>query len=86
LHPLGKKGVRISSEKYSVVKDATLESLREDGDASRKHLKKEVERKLGGRFMGSISWYFTPVKLDMEARGIIIVEKGHHGHNCSGEH
>jgi hypothetical protein len=30
-----------------------------------------VEKKLSGTFDGSVPWYFTTVKLDMEARGEI---------------
>ena len=28
-----------------------------------------------GKFKGSIGWYYTTVKLDLEARGIIIVDR-----------
>jgi hypothetical protein len=34
-------------------------------------LGKAVRRRLEGTFEGSISWYYTTVKLDLEARGII---------------
>lgn len=36
-----------------------------------KALMEDVEAKLAGRFEGSIPWYVTTVKLDLEARGEI---------------
>lgn len=38
--------------------------------AQRKDLTEEVRHKLAGHFDGSISWYVTTVKLDLEARGM----------------
>ncbi len=36
-----------------------------------------VEQKLRGRFGGSIPWYYTAVKLDLETRGeILCTRKG----------
>ena len=69
LHPGGKQGVRISRDKYHVVRGAILEVLREHGELSFRDLGVAVNDKLRGKFEGSILWYLTTVKLDLEARG-----------------
>ena len=72
LHPeAGKQGVNINEEKYGIVRDAILETIREHGTITFQELTKEVNRKLEGHFDGSISWYVTTTKLDLEARGTI---------------
>jgi hypothetical protein len=35
-------------------------------------LPSEVDQKLEGKFEGSITWYVTTVKLDLEARGLLV--------------
>lgn len=67
----GKSGVNISKRKYDVTREAILESLRANEEMTFKDLTEDVRRKLEGRFDGSISWYVTTVKLDLEARGQI---------------
>jgi hypothetical protein len=69
LHPQGKQGVRISKEKYEVVRDAILNALRTNGELTFSDLTLAVQEQLRGHFDGSISWYVTTVKLDLEARG-----------------
>lgn len=71
LHPQGKQGVNISRAKYEMIKNAILEILRENGEMSFSALGDAVKAKLEGQFEGSVSWYFTTVKLDLEARGIL---------------
>ena len=72
LHPeQGKSGVNVSREKYDAIRAAILESVRDHGEITFKDLTQEVRRKLEGTFEGSISWYVTTVKLDLEARGLI---------------
>jgi len=72
LHPEpGKSGVNISRQKYDAIRAAILESIRDHGEITFKDLTQEVRRKLEGTFEGSISWYVTTVKLDLEARGLI---------------
>ena len=71
LHPTGKKGVNISKEKYDVVKAAIIKALQTQGEMTFYGLNDEVGHQLEGKFEGSIGWYYTTVKLDLEARGII---------------
>ena len=71
LHPAGKAGVNIDRGKYDTVREAILQSLHEHGTLTFGDLTEEVRGKLEGTFAGSISWYVTTVKLDLEARGEI---------------
>jgi hypothetical protein len=71
LHPDGKQGVNISKEKYETIRQAILSILGEQRETLFKDLAAEVERNLEKDFDGSISWYVTTVKLDLEARGLI---------------
>jgi hypothetical protein len=71
LHPQGKSGVNISKAKYDTISRAIQDSLRTHQSMTGKEVTEEVRRRLGGRFDGSISWYVTTVKLDLEARGVI---------------
>ncbi len=72
LHPDGKQGVNISKEKYETIRQAILSILGEQGETFFKDLPAAAERKLDRAFDGSISWYVITVKLDLEARGLII--------------
>ena len=71
LHPAGKAGVNIDKQKYDTVREAIILSLREHDTLSFGELTAEVRKRLEGTFAGSISWYVTTVKLDLEARGEI---------------
>jgi hypothetical protein len=71
LHPQGKSGVNISKAKYDTMSRAIQDSLRTRRSMTFKEVTEEVGRMLEGSFDGSISWYVTTVKLDLEARGII---------------
>ncbi|MHA2005422.1 MAG: DUF6958 family protein [Candidatus Thorarchaeota archaeon] len=71
LHPSGKNGVNIELIKYNQIKSAILESIQEVEAIGFKDLRNTVRTRLEGAFDGSISWYYTTVKLDLEARGII---------------
>jgi len=70
LHPQGKRGVNISRSKYETMKKTILEIL---GKTELTHAKltTAVEKKLKGKFDGSIPWYMEGTKLDLEARGVI---------------
>ncbi len=69
-HPQGLQGVNINKEKYDQVKEAIISALKEKKELTFTELRKEVEQRLKS-FEGSISWYYTTVKLDLEARGIL---------------
>ena len=72
LHPAGKAGVNIDRQKYDVVREAILEAVRTNGTITFSDLTAEVRSRLEATFAGSISWYVTTVKLDLEARGEIV--------------
>jgi hypothetical protein len=71
LHPDGKKGVNIDKKKYDAVKSAVLASIRDNGEIFFRDLSTAVEVHLPEWFEGSVGWYTTTVKLDLEARGLI---------------
>ena len=73
LHPEGKKGVRISVQKYEMMKEAIISILEEKGETRWKELGPLVKERLEGRFDGAVMWYFTTLKLDLQTRGIINV-------------
>lgn len=70
LHPAGKSGANILKTKYEAVASAILDALA-DGELAFQSLTEAVQQRLAGNFEGSISWYVTTVKLDLEARGQI---------------
>lgn len=65
-----KQGTRIDKAKYDMIRGAILDILNENGTYLFKNLADEVGRRLPN-FDGSIGWYTTTVKLDLEARGEI---------------
>ena len=71
LHPEKKQGVNISKEKYDVIRTAILCVLRSHKEITFMNLSRAVEKEINGKFDGSVMWYVTTVKLDMEARGEI---------------
>lgn len=72
LHPeVGKRGANISRAKYDMIRQAILDAIRSQGAISFQGLVSLVEYNLRNRFEGSIPWYITTVKLDLEARGEI---------------
>lgn len=64
-----KEGVSIDKLKYETIREAILTTLG-NGPVPFKDLPIQV-KKLCPDFDGSISWYVTTVKLDLEARGVI---------------
>ena len=82
LHPQGKAGVSIEKVKYERVRDAVLGILAEAGSegvrvrnvktAEEPDLTELVAPRLGDDWEGSVGWYVTSVKLDLEARGELV--------------
>jgi len=71
LHPEKKQGVNISREKYEMIRKAILSALHKQNEITFKNLSCAVEKEVNGNFEGSVNWYVTTVKLDLEARGVI---------------
>jgi hypothetical protein len=71
LHPEKKQGVNISREKYELIRKAILSTLRAQKEMTFMDLSRAVEQEVNGNFEGSVTWYVTTVKLDLEARGQI---------------
>ncbi len=71
LHPEKKQGVNISREKYEVICQAILTALRAQKEMTFMNLSRAVEKEVNGNFEGSVTWYVTTVKLDLEARGLV---------------
>ena len=69
LHPEKKQGVNISKEKYEIIRKAILSTLHAQKEMTFMRLTHAVEKEVDGQFDGSVSWYVTTVKLDLEARG-----------------
>jgi hypothetical protein len=71
LHPEKKQGVNISKTKYEIIRKAILCVLETKREITFMNLSRAVEKEVNGTFEGSVNWYVTTVKLDLEARGII---------------
>ena len=71
LHPEKKLGVKISREKYEIIRKAILCVLETQKEITFMNLSRAVEKEVNGNFEGSVMWYVTTVKLDLEARGQI---------------
>ena len=72
LHPqAGKSGVNISKQKYEMMRDTIIDIIALSGEFNFSGLPDAVNRRLNGSFNGSIGWYVTTVKLDLEARRVI---------------
>jgi Family of unknown function (DUF6958) len=69
-HPLGKRGVNISREKYDAVRKAIVAALRKK-QLTHAELSEQVNQSLTNKFDGNINWYHETVKLDLEAQKII---------------
>lgn len=69
LHPEKKQGVNISKDKYEIIRKSILSTLRQHKEMPFMKLSRAVEKDVRGNFEGSVMWYVTTVKLDLEARG-----------------
>jgi uncharacterized protein DUF6958 len=66
-----RQNLRIDQRKYEAVHAAILENLRQYGSMTFTQLGALVEEQLQPVFSGSVTWYYTTVKLDMETHGEI---------------
>jgi hypothetical protein len=72
VHPEpAKQGLRVDRAKYASIRDSVLHNLRSYGSMTFTQLGALVEEDLHDSFSGTVLWYYTTVKLDMEARGEI---------------
>ena len=71
LHPEKKQGVNISKVKYEIIRKAILSTLHTQKEMTFMNLSRAVEKEVNGNFEGSVMWYVTTVKLDLEARGVV---------------
>ena len=71
LHPEKKQGVNISKKKYDIIRNAILCVLEEKREITFMKLSRAVEKEVNENFEGSVMWYVTTVKLDLEARGVV---------------
>jgi hypothetical protein len=81
LHPAGKAGVSVEKWKYERVRSAILGVLAEAGQDGVRFMPSAkdpspglmdlVAPRLGEDWDGSVGWYVTAVKLDLEARNEI---------------
>ncbi len=72
LHPDQKKqGVWIEKAKYNLIRKAILDNLTAYGSLTFMELGSLLEDQLKFKFEDSVMWYYTTVKLDIEARGEI---------------
>ena len=72
IHPLGLKSPRIDRAKYDQMRAAILDLLSEKESVSFFDGMQIIRSRLEGKFDGKINWYYTIVKLDLEARGELI--------------
>ena len=70
-HPAGKSGKNIAKAKYDLVRSAMLSVLRER-ERTHSELMRALAGKLRGKFDGNVSWYGETVKLDLEARKVVV--------------
>ena len=71
LHPEKKQGVNISRAKYELIRTTILSVLNTQKEMTFMNLSRAVEKEVNGNFEGSVMWYVTTVKLDLEARGVV---------------
>lgn len=76
LHPdPEKQGVNIDKDKYDQIKQATMEVLKASAPMTPTELFDAMIDKLEGKFDGKVGWYTMSIKLDLEARGLIVHDR-----------
>lgn len=74
-HPAGKHAVRMEVTKYELLKVAIIECLKAQETATHTEIYQwilEEFEKSNIKFEGSVQWYMESVKLDLEAKNIIL--------------
>ena len=74
LHPAGKKAVRMDVNKYTIIKNAILNSLQHNRELTHTEILQAIVQDIKKNkieFEGSVEWYMESVKLDLEANKII---------------
>lgn len=75
LHPEGKKAVSMTPVKYEQMKAAVMHAFPDDLEVNHTQMLQSVHEyfdKNSINFEGSLDWHFEWVKLDLEARKVII--------------
>ncbi len=68
-----KKGVSIDRDKYDFIHSEILKALKDKGPLGAMQLVKELDSRVGDKkFGGSVGWYTTAIRLDMEAKKEIL--------------
>ena len=70
-HPLGKSNKPVDKRAYETFKAAILSALRRE-ELTHTELLNELTRSLQDKFTGNVGWHLMVVKLDLEARGLIV--------------
>ncbi|MCE7990927.1 MAG: hypothetical protein HEP71_03065 [Roseivirga sp.] len=73
LHPQGKQGVNISKAKYDQVREVILRVIESEQPISFTYMA-ELSKEIltDEKFDGKPLWYITTVKLDLEARKLVV--------------
>jgi hypothetical protein len=66
-----KNSVHLDKAKYDLMRAVILANLQEYGPMTFRELGALIKEQLQNEFGESVEWYFTTVKLDLEARGEI---------------
>jgi hypothetical protein len=72
-HPeAGKSGRNIRKETYDTIKEAIISILKKEKEVAFYPLGHKVEKQVKGKVAGKVLWFYVTVKLDLEARGILM--------------
>lgn len=70
-HPQGKHGKNIDKRDYEMIRSAILKNLKKK-ELTFTELADAVTKDLKGKFSKNLHWFTETVKLDLEARKIIV--------------